>query len=226
MEAAAAEEGIQELQVDVEDTQELRGEYAEDTQELKDGVAEDTQGLQVDVDIQEQKVEDMEDIHVVGHFLGALEGMLEVGGVWSSHVAGADIQEFAEDIQEFVEDIQEFVEDIQEFVEDSAAGVAGILGIDTKAGCQVQEAAGAGHGKAGGCLGRASGGCVPRDHWGRAGTWRRVALFTVRRPRLTLTGDKCLFVLGAEDAGQLSTLPRLAWSEHCTHCLHGTAGKF
>ena len=25
----------------------------------------------------------------------------------------------------------------------------------------------------------------------------------------TLTGDKCLFVLGAEDAGQLSTLPRL-----------------
>jgi len=176
VEAAAAEEGIQELLVDIEDTQELKGEYVEDTQELKDGVAEDTQGLQVDVDIQEQKVEDMEDIHVVGHFLGDLEGMLEVGGVGSSHVAGADILEF-------VEDIQEFVEDIQEFVEDSAAGVAGILGIDTKAGCQVQEAAGAGHGKAGGCLGRASGGCVPRDHWGRAGTWRRVALFTVRRPR-------------------------------------------
>ena len=186
----------------MEGIQELRGENVEDTQELKDGVAEDTQGLQVDVDTQGQKVEDMEDIHVIGHFLGALEGMLEVGGVGSSHVAGADIQEFAEDIQEFVEDIQEFVED-------TAAGVAGILDIDTRAGCQVQEAAEVGGGMAGGCLGRASGGCVPRDHWGRAGTWRRVALFTVRRPRLTLTGDKCLFVLGAEDAGQLSTLPRL-----------------
>ena len=146
----------------------------------------------------------MEDIHVVGHcILGVLE-----------------------DIQEIVVNILEFDVDILEFVEDTAAAVVGILGIDTKAGCQVQEAAGGGHGKAGGCLGRASGGCVPRDHWGRAGTWRRVALFTVRRPRLTLTGDKCLFVLGAEDAGQLSTLPRLAWSEHCTHCLHGTAGKF
>ena len=196
----------------MEGIQELRAEYVEDTQEPKDGVVEDTQGLKADVDIQEQKVEDMEDIHVVGHFLGDLEGMLEVGGVGSSHVAGADILEF--------------VEDIQEFVEDSAAAVVGILDIDTKAGCQVQEAAGAGHGKAGGCLGRASGGCVPRDHWGRAGTWRRVALFTVRPEAETLTGDKCLFVLGAEDAGQLSTLPCLAWSEHCTHCLHGTAGKF
>ena len=113
------------------------------------------------------------------------------------------------DIQEIVVNILEFDVDILEFVEDTAAGVVGILDIDTKAGCQVQEAAGGGHGKAGGCLGRASGGCVPRDHWGRAGTWRRVAPFTVRRPRLTLTGDKCLFVLGAEDAGQLSTLPRL-----------------
>ena len=131
------------------------------------------------------------------------------------HVVGQCILGVLADIQEFDVDILEFVED-----------TAGILGIDTKAGCQVQEAAGGGGGKAGGCLGRASGGCVPRDHWGRAGTWRRVALFTVRRPRLTLTGDKCLFVLGAEDAGQLSTLPRLAWSEHCTHCLHGTAGKF
>ena len=103
----------------------------------------------------------MEDIHVVGHcILGVLA-----------------------DIQEIVVNILEFDVDILEFVEDTAVAVAGILGIDTKAGCQVQEAAGAGHGKAGGCLGRASGGCVPRDHWGRAGTWRRVALFTVRRPR-------------------------------------------
>ena len=131
---------------------------------------------------------------MVGHcILVVLEDMLEVGGVGSIHgagadilEAGADILELLEDILEFVEDIQEFVEDIQKFVEDTADAVAGILGIaDMRAGCQVQVAAGGGCGEAGagGCQGRASGGCVRPDHWGRAGTWRRVALFTVRRPR-------------------------------------------